>query len=88
MSAAEKRHIERVKSLSCSVCGQGGPSDFHHILDRRTPGRKSPTFTGIPLCKSCHQDPHNGIHGMAAMWRVMRKTELLCLAETIEKLYG
>ena len=84
----DKRHIERVKSMSCSVCGQSGPSDFHHILEGRTPGRKSPAWTGIPLCKDCHQGAENGIHGRRAMWKVMRRTELLCLNDTLRWLYG
>jgi hypothetical protein len=37
------------------------------------------------LCKSCHQDSHNGIHGEARMWAVMRKTELSVLSEIIER---
>lgn len=72
--------------MDCSVCDQAGPSDFHHILEGRTPGRKSPVFCGIPLCKDCHQGSQNGIHGRRAMWDVMRKTELGCLAETIRRL--
>lgn len=79
-------HIERVKSLPCSVCGAPAPSDAHHILEGRTPGRKSSNLLAIPLCKSCHQDNRNGIHGQRAMWSVMRKTELGCLADTIETL--
>ena len=81
-----KDHMGRVKELPCAVCGASGPSDAHHILEGRTPGRKSPDMLCIPLCKSCHQDGHNGIHGNRRMWDVMRKTELICLAETIERL--
>lgn len=88
MSRFETRHVQAVKELPCAVCGQGGPSDAHHILEGRTPGRKAPDALTIPLCKDCHQGSHNGIHGMGAMWKVMRKTELGCLAETIERLYG
>ena len=84
----EQKHIERVKNLPCSVCGASAPSDFHHLLAGRIPGRKSPTWCGIPLCKSCHQDNHNGIHGQARMWSVMKASELDCLANTIKKLYG
>ena len=79
-------HMRRVKELPCAVCGASGPSDAHHILEGRTPGRKSPDLLAIPLCKSCHQDSHNGIHGNRRMWDVMRKTELTCLADTIERL--
>lgn len=88
MSEAAKRHIYRVKEMSCANCGQSGPSDAHHILDGRTPGRKSPDWLVIPLCKDCHQGSRNGIHGMRIMWNVTKKTEAQCLNETLEKLYG
>jgi len=88
MTKFESQHIARVKALPCAVCGQPGPSDAHHILEGRTPGRKSPHALTIPLCKGCHQDAKNGIHGERRMWLVMKKTEHQCLAETIEKLYG
>ena len=84
----EREHVGRVKELPCAVCGQAGPSDAHHILEGRTPGRKAPNALTIPLCKNCHQDNFNGIHGQRRMWNVMKKNELQCLADTIEKLYG
>lgn len=83
-----RRHMAAVKALPCAVCGNPGPSDAHHILEGRTPGRKSPDALSIPLCRDCHQGSHNGIHGNRRMWDVMKKTELGCLAETIETLYG
>ncbi|MGH8431458.1 MAG: hypothetical protein ACREUF_13755 [Solimonas sp.] len=85
---AEARHIDRVKNLDCAVCGARGPSDAHHILEGRIPGRKSPNFCVIPLCKDCHQGDHNGIHGRRHMWDVMKVSELDCLAWTIQQLYG
>lgn len=88
MSESARRHIGRVKELGCAVCGASGPSDAHHILEGRTPGRKSPDWLAIPLCKDCHQGSRNGIHGMKIMWNVMKKTEALCLNDTLEKLYG
>lgn len=81
-----RRHIERVKSLPCAVCGDEGPSDAHHILEGRTPGRKSPDELCIPLCRDCHTGSFNGIHGQRRMWDVMKKTELGCLADTIRML--
>ena len=83
MLKSEAKHIERVKNLPCGVCGHYAPSDAHHILEN---SRRVSHFAVIPLCKDCHQDSHNGIHGEKAMWKVMRKTELLVLAETIERL--
>ena len=88
MSAADRRHLRRVKALPCALCGQAGPSDAHHLLAGRTPGRKSPHWLTIPLCKDCHQGSRNGIHGQRIMWNVMKKTETMCLNETLETLYG
>ena len=82
-------HMKLVKELPCAVCGQAGPSDAHHILAGRVPGRKVDDMLTIPLCKDCHQGSHNGIHGERRMWDVMRKNELDCLADTIARLmYG
>lgn len=87
MSKASK-HIERVKHLDCGVCGASGPSDAHHILEGRIPGRKSPDWLVIPLCKDCHTGSLNGIHGQRRMWNVMKASELQILADTLETLYG
>lgn len=83
---AERRHMALVKELPCAVCGQAGPSDAHHILEGRTPGRKSSDLLCIPLCRDCHTGSHNGIHGNRRLWDVMKKTELDCLADTIRRL--
>lgn len=82
MTKEESLHILRIKNMPCGVCDASEPSDAHHILEN---SRRISHFAVIPLCKSCHQDNHNGIHGRKAMWKVMRKTELQVLAETIEK---
>lgn len=87
MTKAQK-HMFRVKELPCSVCGASGPSDAHHILEGRTPGRKSPDWLTIPLCKDCHVGSHNGIHGQRRVWDVLKKTEAQCLNDTLERLYG
>ena len=81
-TVAERKHVALVKTMACSVCGQSGPSDAHHI-------DQSLHHLVIPLCKDCHQGSHNGIHGRKHMWLVMKKTELSCLAQTISELmYG
>lgn len=81
-------HIGRVKELDCGVCGASGPSDAHHILEGRTPGRKSPDWLTIPLCKDCHQGSVNGIHGQRRMWLVTKSSEAQILNDTLEALYG
>ncbi|MFI3187672.1 MAG: hypothetical protein QX198_16990 [Methylococcaceae bacterium] len=83
MLNAEKHHLGRIKQLPCGVCGDQNISHAHHIKEG---DRRVSHFATIPLCQDCHQDNHNGIHGAKAMWKVMKKTELLVLAETIEKL--
>jgi hypothetical protein len=88
MTVAAERHIGRVKSLPCSLCGASAPSDAHHILEGRIQGRRSDDFVTIPLCKDCHQGPRNGVHGQQIMLKVMKETELGLLAQTIETLYG
>lgn len=84
-SAAEKRHLHKIKSLPCSCCGQSGPSDAHHIREGQGIGQRASDWLTIPLCKSCHQGD-SGIHGDRSMLRIMKTDELGLLAKTIEKL--
>jgi uncharacterized Fe-S center protein len=79
----EQEYMYAIKNMPCGVCGQSAPSDAHHILEN---SRRISHYATIPLCKSCHQDNHNGIHGSKAMWKVMRKTELGVLSETIKSM--
>jgi len=73
---AEREHIERVKSLPCSVCNAPGPSDCHEI-------RQGQWFTSVALCKDCHTG-YNGWHGTKALWRVRKMDELDALAATVK----
>lgn len=86
MSAFEKRHLARVHELPCGICG-AMPVEAHHILEGRTPGRKSPAALVIPLCIDCHRGG-NGIHGDKSMFRIYKKSELDVLADTLERLYA
>jgi hypothetical protein len=76
---AERRHIERVKSLPCSVCDASSPSDCHEI-------NQGQWFTSIALCKDCHQGGLNGIHGQKRMWAIKKMDELAALNVTIKRL--
>jgi hypothetical protein len=82
-----KRHLSLIHDLPCGLCG-ASPVSAHHILEGRTPNRKSPDALAIPLCYDCHQGDRNGIHGQQFMWKIYKKSELDILAETYEKLYG
>lgn len=78
INKAEKAHLLAVKSLPCGVCEASPPCDAHHITQN---GRRVSHYATIPLCRTCHDQVPNG-----AMWRIYKKTELLVLAETIERL--
>ncbi len=78
-TVAERRHIERVKLLPCSVCGDAGPSDCHEI-------KQGQWFTSVALCKSCHQGDLMGLHGQRRAWAIRKMDELDALAVTIERL--
>lgn len=77
----ERKYLSRLKELPCSVCGQEGPSDAHHIRQRSQ-------YLCVPLCKDCHQGYLNGIHGQKRMWDVMRMDELDALNKTIRRILG
>lgn len=78
-TAAEKRHIERIKEMPCGVCGAAGPSDAHEP-------EQGLWFAAIPLCKDCHQGGLNGWHGRRAIWNVLKLDEMKVLAATVQKL--
>lgn len=83
----EQRHMGLVATLPCSLCLANPPSNVHHILQGRTPGRKVGPWLTIPLCWHCHQGPQ-GIHGDKALWKVYKKSEFDCLNDTLEAIYG
>lgn len=86
MTLAAKRHMGMVAELPCCVCGTM-PVEVHHVLEGRTPGRKSADWTTIPVCPECHRGTH-GIHGTRQAWKLAKQDELKALGETLEKLYG
>jgi hypothetical protein len=81
MNAAERRHVEIIKSMPCGVCDAGSPSEAHEI-------EQGQWFTSIPVCLDCHRGPINGWHGQKAIWKVKKLDELKVLNQTIEKLIG
>ena len=78
-TAAERAHIERVKSMPCVVCWAPPPSECHEI-------EQGQWFTSVALCADCHRGSHNGIHGRRAIWNVNKQTELTALNATIREL--
>jgi len=83
MNKAERRHIQNIKELPCGVCGAAPVNLAHHIIEN---GTRVSHYATISLCWSCHQHPQLGIHGEKRAWLMTKKTELMVLAETMEKL--
>lgn len=79
MTAKEKEWVGRVKELDCSVCGQPGPSDAHHI-------KQGLHYTVVALCKSCHQGSMMGWHGQKRAWAIAKMEELDALNVTLKHL--
>ncbi|WP_333679902.1 HNH endonuclease [Dyella sp.] len=81
---AEKRHMDRVATLPCSVCGAHGVQ-LHHIRETLGMAQRASNWLVIPLCPSCHTGKH-GIHGDRAMLKVIKADELTLLADTLRAL--
>jgi len=79
LTQAERQHLERVKSLPCSICDAPPPSDAHHIVQGQH-------YTTIAACKDCHQGSHNGIHGQRRTWIVRKLDEVSALNITLKRL--
>ena len=78
LSVAERKHLERVKNLPCSVCDAPPISEAHHV-------KQGQQYTAVALCHDCHTG-HNGIHGTKAFWRIRKMDELDALDVTIRRL--
>lgn len=76
LNAHERKHVGMVKELPCSVCGQAGPSDAHHI-------KQGNHYTVVALCKSCHQGSMMGWHGQKRAWAIAKMDENDALNTTI-----
>ncbi len=95
-TALEKRHLDRVASLPCLVCG--APSTVHHVtarLDRRGRITRSHKLT-VPLCPRHHQiqhGPHDSVEAIGhqkfyALHDVDLYAEAVTLWAQSEVLYG
>lgn len=79
LSILERKHLERVKSLPCSVCDAPPVSEAHHA-------KQGSQYTCIALCPDCHRGSHNGWHGRRAMWRIKKMDEMDALNVTVQRL--
>jgi hypothetical protein len=79
LNKAERKHLQDVKELQCSICDAPPPSDAHHIKQGRQ-------YTCVALCKSCHQGAKMGWHGEKRAWAIAKMDELDALNVTIKRL--
>lgn len=79
ITRAESQHLERVKSLACSVCDAPAPSDAHHL-------KQGLHFVTIALCASCHRNEKLGWHGRRVMWAIKKMEPIDALAVTVRRL--
>lgn len=90
MSNSAKRHLQRVTEYGmeygCACCGETY-AHIHHVLEGRTPGRRSSDWTTVPLCEPCHTGSQ-GIHGDRMRWSLRKTDEMKALAKTLEGVYG
>lgn len=79
LTAKQREHLGKVKSLPCSVCDAPAPSQAHHVKQHRQ-------YTCIALCDSCHMGSLMGWHGQKRAWALHKMDELDALNITIERL--
>jgi hypothetical protein len=83
-TAAEKRHLARVASLPCALCGER-PVEVHHMRDGQGMGQRASHWLAMPLCIEHHRG-QTGIHGDRSAWKLRKMSELDALADTIRRL--
>lgn len=86
VTAEERQHLEKIKSLPCTLCGVEGMSEAHHV--GTSMGVPKNHWATIPLCgpgsgwkKGCHEFLHE--HG-----RRFRAWEDRTVGETVIEIYG
>lgn len=77
MTAAERRHVDRVAQLSC-VVDNAEPVEIHEF-------EQGQWFTAVPLCAECHRGTH-GWHGTRQRWTRARMDPLKAINETLRRL--
>lgn len=86
MTKAEKRHLDRVASLGCIVCGS--PAEVHHIRTSFGMSQRASNYLTVPLCPFHHRQGGFGeaIHAGQKQFEMQYGAELSLLAETIARL--
>ncbi len=78
LTAAERRHVEKLKELPCVICGAEGV-EIHEP-------EQGLWFAAMPLCPTCHRDARYGWHGQRLAWKARKMGELDAINATIQML--
>jgi hypothetical protein len=78
MTAAERRHVAKLKELLCVICGAEGV-EIHEP-------EQGLWFAAIPLCPVCHRDNKYGWHGQRLNWKARKLGELDAINATVRML--
>lgn len=60
-TAAEQRHIDRVRQLPCLACG-AWPVSAHHVTSDGYKRLTKDHMRVVPLCPQCHQHGPHAVH--------------------------
>ena len=77
-----KEYMGIIAQMPCALCGDR-PVHVHHIREGQGMAQRASDFLTIPLCPSCHTSSV-GVHGDKTILRIMKKSELDLLADTIQ----
>jgi hypothetical protein len=78
--AERKRHLSRVVSLGCIICGNH--ANAHHIRSGNGMSQKASDFETVPLCHHHHQGSE-GIHTLGTKaWQARYGSERELLEQT------
>lgn len=94
LSAAERRHLGRIKTMRCILCEildqeQELPTEAHHPRFAVGAGMRADHYLAIPLCGGYQAGCHSssvGIHGDRSLLRIAKVSEEQLLADTVRKL--
>jgi len=84
-TAAETRHMQRVRRLGCIACRNAGvytPEEYtcvHHVEGKTRPGAH---FKTLPLCDAHHSRySSEGLHYNKAAWQAIHGSEAVLLEQ-------
>lgn len=92
MTAAEKRHLDRVAALGCVICrdfeGAKTPACIHHVREGQGMSQRSTAWLAVPLCPAHHQHGGAGVafHADSRAFEALYGSELDMLARTVQLL--